>query len=304
MAFAIRAAQRDDLAGIAQLAADAQVDLNRYCAYFGDDAASIAADVAEVIGPDPVPGADWTAATWVACDGPRLIGWLLAETDPDMGRVWWWGPVIARDKLPRATDLTDALYQAASQAVARYSEHEMAFDEASSLLGSFAIRQGLQPDAGSVVLRTAPFAERSWDTSPGIMSICDRHHTAVQILHDSLFAGTHTSGQKLISEDVGSTVLVAVTGSAGEEVAGYIATEQQSDGSLYLDYLGVAEHCRRQGVAKRLVSEALHRAAGQGASHAHLTVRADNVAARRTYESLGFIEERVVTPFRRGFTLG
>jgi ribosomal protein S18 acetylase RimI-like enzyme len=39
------------------------------------------------------------------------------------------------------------------------------------------------------------------------------------------------------------------------------------------------------------------------ATHAHLTVRSANDAARRLYASLGFTEERVLVPMRRGFTL-
>jgi hypothetical protein len=41
----------------------------------------------------------------------------------------------------------------------------------------------------------------------------------------------------------------------------------------------------------------------EDATHAHLTVRLGNVAARRLCGSLGFTEERVLVPMRRGFTL-
>lgn len=67
--------------------------------------------------------------------------------------------------------------------------------------------------------------------------------------------------------------------------------------------IGVAVNERRSGLGRRLVSEALRRGAESGATHAHLGVRANNIAARRLHASLAFDEERVVVPYCRGFTL-
>jgi ribosomal protein S18 acetylase RimI-like enzyme len=47
----------------------------------------------------------------------------------------------------------------------------------------------------------------------------------------------------------------------------------------------------------------VHELAGRGCEVVNLTVRATNLGARRLYERLGFTEERLVRPYRRGFHL-
>jgi len=52
-----------------------------------------------------------------------------------------------------------------------------------------------------------------------------------------------------------------------------------------------------------LIADALDRAAADGATRIHLTVRLANTAARRIYEHLGFVEEMQIIPARKGFVL-
>ena len=85
---------------------------------------------------------------------------------------------------------------------------------------------------------------------------------------------------------------------------GYVAVEVQPDGSGYVDYLGVAAQARGAGLGRVLVAGALRGLAARGVTRVHLTVRVDNATARALYASLGFVEERVAVPYRRGFDLG
>ena len=86
-------------------------------------------------------------------------------------------------------------------------------------------------------------------------------------------------------------------------VAGYVAFEVQPDGSGYLDFLGVATEFRRRGLAAQLVRAAVTELVDRGASSIHLTVRENSHGARALYVGLGFEEERVIRPLRKGFTL-
>ncbi|MGB3734514.1 MAG: N-acetyltransferase [Ilumatobacter sp.] len=300
MVTSIRHAVLDDLSMIAALAAAAQADPNRSCAYLGDDAGSIAADVSDVVGLD---GGDWTTATWVAIDEHGLLqAWVLAETDPAMGRVWWWGPILTDTSAEQFVELSNLVYETAVAAVSDFGEHELALDERSVSLVSFAERHGFAPDAASAVLTTAPFGETTSSPDPDIIAIDERHHPSVISLHDQLFPGSHTTGARIVEVDDDHIRLV-IQDADGDGVAGYVAAEQQHDGSLYLDYLGVAADRRCEGLGRRLVAEVMRLGAVAGATHAHLTVRTMNVAARQLYRSLGFVEERVLVPYRLGFTL-
>ncbi len=305
----VRFAGEQDLAAMTEAAVDAQADPERYCAYFGDDASSIASDIVDVVGP---AGGDWTSAAWLDLDDEgRIKGWLLAETDHEMSRVWWWGPTITGlDRCPAGQrDRTfDRLLAVAMDALGGYAEHEIVGDERSRCFASLARRHGFVAGAPSAVLRTAPFADARWEGDDDIVALADPHRSPVRELHDALFPGTHTPGVGLVAPVDNRTRLIAeydrqFTEASDQRVAGYIATEIQGDGSLYIDFLGVALDARGRGFGRRLVSEAMRRGAEAGATHAHLTVRAENRAARRLYASLGFVEERVVVPYRRGFSL-
>ena len=127
-----------------------------------------------------------------------------------------------------------------------------------------------------------------------------RSDEAAVELHDEIFPATHATGEYLFGlvEDRHDRFVAR----AGGELVGYVATELQHDGSLYVDYLGVSSAYRDQGIGRALVATAIRRRADV-ATHAHLTVRVSNEAARRLYASLGFVEDVVLVPYRLGFTL-
>ncbi len=87
-------------------------------------------------------------------------------------------------------------------------------------------------------------------------------------------------------------------------VIGYVAVERQPDGEGYVDFLGVAEQARRAGLGSELVRAGVHALRGLGCRRISLTVRSTNDAARSLYADLGFVQERVIDPFRIGFSLG
>ena len=88
-----------------------------------------------------------------------------------------------------------------------------------------------------------------------------------------------------------STVFLAVF--ADTSLAGYCVLRTVLDeGSI--DNICVAEPYRRQGAARMLLAEAMHRAReAHGAETYTLEVRVSNTAARALYESLGFVSEGV-----------
>ncbi len=280
----VRHATEADLEAIVRLIAGQQVQPNRHIPYLGSDPDSIRADITAMD--------DWTARTVVSAPaGGTIDGCLLAEVDTDMGRCWWWGPFVSADDW---AGTADALYTAAPGSV-ETPEQELAPDDRNLLTAEFALRHGFDPETASAVLTyTGP----NFRSGHGAVAPAGEWKDEVAALHDLLFPGTHTTGRTLVDSDDIRLVIVE-----SEALCGYVAAEVHSDGSGYIDYLGVVPDTRRRGVGRRLVQAAVDALRERGAASVDLTVREDNHAARRLYASLGFTEERLVRPYRKGFTL-
>lgn len=288
----VRPARPADLRRLAEIAEISQADPERFVGYVGDDAATIAAEVAEV--------EDWAATTWIAEDD-GIVGWLLAERDDAMGRAWLWGPFLDHADPAAWGEVADQLLAVARQDVA-LPEQELACDQRSERFRALADRVGFSADPASVLLRLDP-ADARLDAGADvvIVPLSDTWAEAVAELHDQLFPGTHTPGRSLVEahDDRRPRYVALLDG----EPVGYVALEHQPDGSAYVDFLGVDPTHRQRGIGRVLVAHAVAEALAGGATLAHLTVREANAAARALYASLGFVEERVLQPYRKGFTL-
>ncbi|MBT4985240.1 MAG: GNAT family N-acetyltransferase [Ilumatobacter sp.] len=296
MSFAVRQAWHADLERLVELAVGCQGDPNRSCHYLSSDIAALRTELREIEGVD-----SWTTATWVALDDARdVIGWIAAESDRQMGRVWWFGPFVADADLPLADAIADGLFGAGRRSLAQFPEHELAIDARSSWLQRFAERNGFEAEEGSVVLRLSDLHIEVPGSSVRIEAAAESIDAEVVALHDAIFPGTHSTGAQLFGLTGGRHDRFVARHEG--DVVGYVATEVQHDGSLYIDYVGVSDASRGQGIGRALVGTAI-RARADEATHAHLTVRVSNAAARELYASLGFVEELVLVPHRLGFTL-
>ncbi len=284
------------LEALAALVAAQQADPRSHIGYLGDDATSIAADLAG-LEPDGLDG------VLVAQAADRVVGVLGAEYDTDPPRVWWHGPFVAGVDDPG--EAADALYGAARQRLPGVvREEELAPDDRNQLVAELARRHGFVAEEASAVL-TRPL----WPTTDppadhpevAIAPLAAGHRREVATLHDTTFPGTHTVSDRL---DLGEErrVLVATSHDAGV-VCGYVAVEVQANQAGYIDYLAVAEQHRGRGIGGALVSVACASLAAAGCGSATLTVRESNGAARALYSRLGFREVRLLRPWRRGFRL-
>lgn len=273
-----------DLEAMAVLAADLQAKGDHHIGYLGTTVTSIVTDVGNVD--------RWTERTVVARVDGEVVGWLLAEKDDDMSRVWWWGPFCA-DREDRDA-VVDRMYRLLAGAVGA-REEELAPDERNRWVARCASRWGFTGETASAVLR---YDGGPLGSHPSVVAVGPQHFDDVVALHDRLFPGTHTPGRALVpSDDV--RLVYAENG----EVRGYVAAEVQSDQAGYIDYLGVDPIHRGRGIGGALVRTATDRLLELGSTSVNLTVRETNTVARRLYGSLGFIEERVIRPYRKGFSL-
>lgn len=242
----------------------------------------------------------------------------MGSIDHEVGRVWWFGPFVDTDDPTEWRTTADRLDEIArARLPGHVREEEYAFDARHLAGHEWATNRGFVADPGSAVITVEPSVSTSM-SMPGyapssIRSLITEStrgsHSvdsidivdSVSRLHDELFPGTHTTGTKLVERtDPHHPRLVAVLDG---DVVGYVAAERQPDGNGYLDFVGVAPSARRRGVGADLVRAAVATLVDLGCERIHLTVRDDNVGARSLYARLGFVEERVVRPYRRGFTL-
>jgi ribosomal protein S18 acetylase RimI-like enzyme len=71
------------------------------------------------------------------------------------------------------------------------------------------------------------------------------------------------------------------------------------NGHGHLEPVGTVPEMRRRGLARAVISHALVRMRAAGMTSVTLTHIAENVAARRLYESLGFVQTDLTYGFRR-----
>jgi ribosomal protein S18 acetylase RimI-like enzyme len=79
-----------------------------------------------------------------------------------------------------------------------------------------------------------------------------------------------------------------VVARAGGELAGFCFSHNDSLGLVWLDWVGVAESCRRRGLARTLVRHLIEAAPARGAHKIWCDTRVGNAAAATIFEKLGF----------------
>lgn len=302
----IRSATDDDLRSLSELAAPLQARADRHIAYLGTDAETIATEIDDL--------SRWTAVSAVALspdDATSPVGWLVGDVDEEMGRVWWHGPFVADSPDLDWAEVASALFDHAADLVPpTVTEAELAIDAAFDELAAWAGGRGFVVDPASAVL-TLPLTGRpsagdtpddvGADPGPTVAPLAAADHPAVAALHGAAFPGTHTTGAQLVAGD--GDGLARLVARLDGVVVGYVAVERSADGEAYVDFVAVAPEHRQRGIGRRLIEAAIARGHAWGCRRVALTVREDNAAARALYRSLGFTEERILVPLRKGFRL-
>jgi len=284
----VRDATADDLATMAELASGLQARPDRNIPYLSNDAESIATEVGEL--------PDWQLASAVATNGDEIVGWLVAELDLEIGRVWWLGPFVTASNWATVADAL--LAHAVAKLPDQIAQQEFAIDAAFADLAAWSEGHGFHADPGSVALAMEGLLAAS-PISTRALEVGD--HDTIAALHDRLFRDTHTTGRQIVESTDPRHVRLAAE--IDGVVVGYVAAEHQADGSGYIDFLGVHEEHRGAGIGGGLVAAAAEALRARGCGRVHLSVREANAAARALYVRLGFVEELTLIPLRKGFSL-
>ncbi len=239
-------------------------------------------------------------ATSIAVAGGRIVGAFGADIEPERGRAWLFGPLVAAE--PWETT-ADALYAAvAARLPAAVREHQMFLDSRNVRARAFAGRHGFAPAGEWAIyflpagrLDALPAAEaQPWDA---------RYNDQLDALHNRLFPSSNYTLGYILREwaERGAILLAAAE---GDTLYGYFFGRVEAEtGEAYVDLVGVDETRRRAGLGRRLMLAGLARMRGApGLRQVNLSVAAANTPARTLYEDLGFLWERDMAAYQRALT--
>lgn len=253
-----------------------------------------AAAIAEAL-PD-LPGG--VACIVVAVSAGRPVGLLGADHVTDPPRVWWQGPFVWGGEGWRA--VADRLYTSARRRLPpQVTQEEFAPDERNVRVQGFARAHGFHAEAASAVL---VLDERLPD--PGddaVVPITEEDHPELARLHDLLFPEASGAGEAPVEVDDPDRVALGIRRAGG--LVGYVVVQRHAEGDGTIEFVGVRPDLRGRGHGRALVLAGVDWLLRRDCAPVQLTIREDLRAARALYAGVGFVEERLVRPWRKGFSL-
>jgi ribosomal protein S18 acetylase RimI-like enzyme len=261
-----------------------------HISYFSESSAEIEADFAAI---QPPGGYSYLALS----DQGKLLGFFGVEIDKELGRCWLFGPLVDHpDWHLVAGTLYDAIL---ADLPGEIVDQEIFCGKENIRVREFAENQGFADYTEGAVL-TLDIRQHEYVPTSNVAGFNGDFISDLNALHEELFPNTYYSARQLVdlTEDPDKRLFVSVRGG---ELVGYVfiqARQAFKDG--YIDFLGVGEAFRHQGIGSHLVNAALNWVQTfPFVEKATLTVRTDNVPALGMYAGLGFQVESVSQAFRK-----
>ena len=163
----------------------------------------------------------------------------------------------------------------------------------------FALRHGFTYHTDGVVL-ILDVNERQIRDVQGMSEFSEEYGPQLEALHAELFPGTYFSAKQLIELARQEDKLMLIHQKQGN-LDGYIFVQiRPASQDVYIDFLGVDQQHRRQGIAQGLVAQAVDWAVRKSDIRSiTLTVNSDNLAAIKLYQSLGFITQTISQAYKK-----
>jgi len=265
-------------------------DLAHNISYFGDTEEEIRADFAVLL---PPPGYGFVATG----DEGYVSGFLGVEMDLELGRSWLYGPLVDH---PDWNTIADQLYAASLDArPTQITDQELFCHTQNTRVQAFAVRHGFTFHAEGAVL-TLDVSKHDRHELFDIVEFDEKYILQFASLHAELFPNTYYSAEQLInlSTEDDKTLLIHLDSG---NLAGYVfvqARPASRDG--YIDFVGVEQGYRRQGIGRGLVRQAVEWAVERPfVDKITLTVNNENEGAISLYHSLGFVTEMLSRSYRK-----
>lgn len=220
----------------------------------------------------------------VAYKEDAIVGALGLDVDLPRGVADVWGPFIHEEEMGLAVELWNQLIQNVPKEVSKFS---FFINKENTFVKQFAIdREGTERGSDLVLQRTREsFSKQEVQVEPYRNPYCDSFSN----LHNQLFPNTYFDAQTIHNRLNDDNQLIIVTENEST-IQGYVyfeANPKHSEGTI--EYVGVAEAFRKQGVGKRLIRCALNELFSyESINEITICVEADHQAAIALYQSVGF----------------
>jgi len=234
-----------------------------------------------------------------ASDGQVVTGFLGVDHDREMSRAWLHGPLVrGPDWEAVSADLYDATLGTLPEDITAL---EFFAERRNKRLAAFATHRGYTTLPVSLSLSRGAEPELASPDWVEPLALEGPDVESVIALHDQIFPNGYYTGRRLVEKaSAGEMLLIARRGGV---VRGYIFLHADPVGrSGYIDFIGVAEAARNQGVGRGLLSAAVSRALSvPGTDTISLTVREENTSALRMFTAAGFRLRKAMVGYVRRF---
>ena len=259
--------------------------------FFGEDEADVRASLAECLIP-PAEG------FMMAYDQDQLVGVFGVDADPEINRVWLFGPLV---EYADWHTIADRLYGSVLPLIpANIRDRDMFCDVQNVHIEEFGARHGFPLSSENAVLtlirgKYTPSAKRM----SRIIFYEERFFDQFEKLHDELFPNTYFTARQIVEKrDRNHHLILAVN---DDRLLGYhfCKIEPESE-SGYIDFIGIDSSARGLGIGADLLASGVEwMLSVPTTKRISLTVNADNIPARHLYEKIGFVTQRVMRGYRK-----
>jgi ribosomal protein S18 acetylase RimI-like enzyme len=259
--------------------------------FFGESEADIRDSLAESLIP-PAEG------FMLAFDDKWLIGIFGLDANPEINRVWLFGPIVEHEDWQT---IADDLYLSLSSLIPATTHDQDIFCDVQNIhLQEFASRHEFPLTSENAILTLmgdsyTPLAGRESE----IISYEEGFFPQFETLHKQLFpTASYTARQIVEKTDQIHHLFLAVENA---QLLGYhfCKTHPESE-SGYIDFIGTDETARGRGIGADLLASGIDWMLSAPTTHRiDLTVNADNIVARNLYEKFGFVTDRIMRGYRK-----
>lgn len=220
-------------------------------------------------------------------DAGNITGVAGFDFDETLQRVFLYGPWSIEDGWDqRAARLFERVLAATPAAA---EDMHAAFDTENVRAETFAEKNGFELVRDHFTMGFSR-GDHELAPDPDIRAMSDDDRAVVMELHERCFERTWPSGQQLLEKlEKGPDRRIFVMHVDGRLAGYHFASVERETGEAFVDNVGVDEAFRGRGLATRLLTHGLWwMFSFPEVNEIELSVRQENAAAVRVYESAGF----------------
>lgn len=281
----------DRLDELVQFVARLNSDASHHIGFFGEGEADIRASLSECL----IPTSDGFRLGY---EEQKLVGIFGVDADAEISRAWLFGPLVDHDDWHT---IADQLYAEVLGLIpVGIRDYDLFCDVQNTRLEGFAVRHGFALGSENAVLTLLRENYKSTAKSnTPIRAYQTEFFEQLDHLHKTLFPKAYFTARQMVERvDQNRQLFLAVED--GRLLGYHFCKIEPDTESGYVDFIAADTAARGRGIGADLLAAGLDwMLAAPTTKKIHLTVNADNVAARRLYEAFGFDVERVMRGYRK-----